>query len=142
MPHIGNTAVILPTDLCWPKRKSWKSATMKCVKPSRRCSSSSMDQTKVWYAGETPYRCFSSYNTAGCRYANERRKLRNLIHKNESLFTASAPNKLWVCDVSELAFRRTKPPMFKWWPRPGSNRRHADFQSAALPTELPSHRAL
>ena len=25
-----------------------------------------------------------------------------------------------------------------WWPRPGSNRRHADFQSAALPTELPS----
>ena len=28
-----------------------------------------------------------------------------------------------------------------WWPRPGSNRRHADFQSAALPTELPSHRA-
>ena len=26
-----------------------------------------------------------------------------------------------------------------WWPRPGSNRRHADFQSAALPTELPSH---
>ena len=27
----------------------------------------------------------------------------------------------------------------KWWPRPGSNRRHTDFQSVALPTELPSH---
>ncbi len=27
-----------------------------------------------------------------------------------------------------------------WWPRPGSNRRHTDFQSVALPTELPSHR--
>jgi hypothetical protein len=24
-------------------------------------------------------------------------------------------------------------------PRPGSNQRHADFQSAALPTELPGH---
>src|SRR5260221_13216619 len=23
-----------------------------------------------------------------------------------------------------------------WWPRPGSNHRHTDFQSAALPTEL------
>ena len=27
----------------------------------------------------------------------------------------------------------------EWWPRPGSNRRHTDFQSVALPTELPSH---
>ena len=27
----------------------------------------------------------------------------------------------------------------KWWLGTGSNRRHADFQSAALPTELPSH---
>ena len=26
-----------------------------------------------------------------------------------------------------------------WCLRPGSNRRHADFQSAALPTELPRH---
>ena len=26
----------------------------------------------------------------------------------------------------------------EWWPRPGSNRRHTDFQSVALPTELPS----
>ena len=25
-----------------------------------------------------------------------------------------------------------------WWPGPGSNRRHTDFQSVALPTELPS----
>ena len=24
----------------------------------------------------------------------------------------------------------------KWWPKPGSNRRHMDFQSIALPTEL------
>ena len=29
-----------------------------------------------------------------------------------------------------------------WWPRPGSNRRHTDFQSVALPTELPSHRRI
>ena len=26
-------------------------------------------------------------------------------------------------------------------PRPESNQRHADFQSAALPTELPGHRS-
>ena len=30
----------------------------------------------------------------------------------------------------------------EWWPRPGSNRRHTDFQSVALPTELPSHRSV
>ena len=29
-----------------------------------------------------------------------------------------------------------------WWPGTESNRRHADFQSAALPTELPSHDSL
>ncbi len=27
----------------------------------------------------------------------------------------------------------------KWWQGPGSNRRHKDFQSSALPTELPRH---
>ena len=26
-----------------------------------------------------------------------------------------------------------------WWPRTGLNRRHGDFQSPALPTELPGH---
>src|SRR5690606_7764070 len=29
--------------------------------------------------------------------------------------------------------------MARWWPGAGSNHRHADFQSAALPTELPGH---
>ncbi len=28
----------------------------------------------------------------------------------------------------------------RWWPRAGSNRRHRNFQSRALPTELPGHR--
>ena len=30
-------------------------------------------------------------------------------------------------------------PMNKWWLRTESNRRHMDFQSIALPTELLSH---
>ena len=29
-----------------------------------------------------------------------------------------------------------------WWPGTESNRRHGDFQSPALPTELPGHRVL
>src|SRR5688572_26521395 len=29
--------------------------------------------------------------------------------------------------------------LIKWWPGAESNQRHADFQSAALPTELPGH---
>ena len=28
----------------------------------------------------------------------------------------------------------------RWWSRAGSNRRHMDFQSIALPTELPDHK--
>jgi hypothetical protein len=31
---------------------------------------------------------------------------------------------------------------FEWWPGSESNQRHADFQSAALPTELPGQRAV
>ena len=27
----------------------------------------------------------------------------------------------------------------KWWPETELNRRHKDFQSSALPTELPGH---
>jgi len=50
----------------------------------------------------------SNRNTSGRQYANERRKLRNLILKEQSLFSASAPNKLWVSDVTELSFDRTK----------------------------------
>ena len=30
--------------------------------------------------------------------------------------------------------------LFGWWPEVESNHRHADFQSAALPTELSGHR--
>ncbi len=30
----------------------------------------------------------------------------------------------------------------KWWPETELNRRHKDFQSSALPTELPGHSSL
>ncbi len=36
-------------------------------------------------------------------------------------------------------WRKQKIDLQNWWPETGSNRRHADFQSAALPTELPGH---
>jgi len=35
--------------------------------------------------------------------------------------------------------RRDGEPLKGWWPGAESNHRHADFQSAALPTELPGH---
>ena len=50
----------------------------------------------------------SSRNTSGRHYANERRKLENLLRKNEDQFTSPAPNKLWVCDVTELLHHKTK----------------------------------
>ena len=33
------------------------------------------------------------------------------------------------------------PRVLRWWSEADLNRRHADFQSAALPTELPDHMA-
>ncbi len=50
----------------------------------------------------------------------------------------------WIAELKSAAgsasarrggTKRFRP--YKWWQGPGSNRRHADFQSAALPTELP-----
>ncbi len=34
------------------------------------------------------------------------------------------------------AFPLSAPSEYTWWAEPGSNRRHQDFQSCALPTEL------
>ena len=46
-----------------------------------------------------------------------------------------ARNRLWegLHGVSKLLQR-------SWWEGTESNRRHEDFQSSALPTELPSHK--
>gem|GEM_PF-5300633 len=35
-------------------------------------------------------------------------------------------------------YQEPAPELKEWWLEPGSNQRHADFQSAALPTELSS----
>src|SRR5699024_3550803 len=41
-------------------------------------------------------------------------------------------------DLQSVAFSHFATPPFKWWLGTESNRRHKDFQSFALPTELPS----
>jgi hypothetical protein len=42
-------------------------------------------------------------------------------------------------DLQSAPFGHLGIPPNRWWLRPESNRRHVDFQSTALPTELPSH---
>src|SRR5687768_17708355 len=41
--------------------------------------------------------------------------------------------------ISYTGERDGRVPKGKWCRRPGSNRRHMDFQSIALPTKLPRH---
>ena len=50
----------------------------------------------------------SNRNTASRKYQRMRRQLANRLRKHESEFTASAPNRLWVCDVTELHYHRTR----------------------------------
>ena len=50
----------------------------------------------------------SNRNTASRKYQRMRRQLANKLRKRESEFTASAPNRLWVCDVTELHYRRAR----------------------------------
>ena len=46
---------------------------------------------------------------------------------------------IWTCDplVPNQVFYQTELRSDKWWSRLGLNQRHRDFQSRALPTELP-----
>ena len=46
---------------------------------------------------------------------------------SEKICSANRPDLIWSWHEGE------------WWPDPGSNQGHADFQSAALPTELSGH---
>src|SRR6266540_7443781 len=50
----------------------------------------------------------------------------------------SAGTEIWPCAVT---FDRGADMVEKWCPGTELNRRHEDFQSSALPTELPGHRA-
>ena len=60
--------------------------------------------------------------------------------------TETTPTRRIPCKLGQMPLhikkrktRRSPSSSLIWWPRPGSNRRHTDFQSVALPTELPSH---
>ena len=53
----------------------------------------------------------------------------NLKRKNTRVFRVFSIHKsLYINELKQ-----------KWWPLPGSNRGHMDFQSIALPTELSCH---
>ena len=51
------------------------------------------------------------------------------------------PTNPMGADLQSAAFGQLRYPstIKKWWLGTESNRRHTDFQSVALPTELPSH---
>ena len=61
--------------------------------------------------------------------------------------TAWRVRKLFVRVCGDIAPKRKKPPLsltrasLYWWPGAESNHRHKDFQSSALPTELPGQEA-
>ena len=46
---------------------------------------------------------------------------------------------MWREAFEVLRRIRKRKQLPKWWPGTESNRRHEDFQSSALPTELPGH---
>ena len=57
-------------------------------------------------------------------------------------FLSSSPRHFSCREFSPPTNKKTpcKRELFYWWSGRGSNPRHEDFQSSALPTELPDHR--
>jgi hypothetical protein len=67
------------------------------------------------------------------------------LEAEKVLFVAASANQmsrsLETRSASRVAYSpKANPDVFgEWWPGTESNRRHGDFQSPALPTELPGH---
>jgi hypothetical protein len=63
--------------------------------------------------------------------------------RNGSKFTridfTRAGDRLFYRETIQCIWGKTGGLALCWWPRAESNRRHKDFQSSALPTELPGH---
>src|SRR5207302_1172717 len=77
-------------------------------------------------------------STSSCRCGGLKKQPRKIAAANAMTITCSRVEErastVLDCDDGALVMTGI---FKKWWPGTELNRRHADFQSAALPTELP-----
>ena len=69
-------------------------------------------------------------------YSSVRVRIARLTRSKEGLFASGGMSAGWFTSRRSITWQAIE----GWWPGPESNQRHRDFQSRALPTELPGRR--
>ena len=131
------------------------------TKPCRSCTGRRVSIGPAFMASLTGPQTNAYIHTLACRMAAAPsgcmlgRGMRIIRAKNVSHFGArrGMHTARYACDLSGLRVPsrdsdgeetgvscNSSTAGSKWWPGTESNHRHADFQSAALPTELPGRR--